>query len=131
MKNKRLLGLIAPLAAVTLMTALAVFAPDALAQTADTLGLNDVGQTVKLSGTDPRTIAVNIINASLGFIGIILVGIVLYAGFTWMTSGGDSGKDLGRQTHAYERRHWFGDCVVGMGYHDVCYQCLAYSHGWQ
>ena len=92
MKNKRLLGLIAPLAAIVLMTALAVFAPAVLAQTQDTLGLNEVGQTVRLSGTDPRTIAVRIINATLGLIGIILVVIVLYAGFTWMTSGGDAEK---------------------------------------
>ena len=92
MKNKRLLGLIAPLAAIVLMTALAVFAPAVLAQTQDTLGLNEVGQTVRLSGTDPRTIAARIINATLGVIGIILVVIVLYAGFTWMTSGGDAEK---------------------------------------
>lgn len=92
MKNNRLLGLIAPVLAVTMLTAFAVFAPAVFAQTNDTLGLNEVGQTVNLSGTDPRTIAVNIINATLGILGIIMVCIVLYAGFTWMTSGGDNEK---------------------------------------
>ncbi|MCA9391199.1 MAG: IPT/TIG domain-containing protein [Candidatus Magasanikbacteria bacterium] len=92
MKNKRLLGWIAPLAAIIVMMALAVYAPSVLAQTQDTLGLNEVGQTVNLSGTDPRTIIVRIINATLGIIGIILVLIILYAGFTWMTSGGDAEK---------------------------------------
>lgn len=58
----------------------------------DTLGLSAVGQTVNLSGTDPRTIAVRIINISLGFIGIILVVMVMYAGFTWMTAGGATDK---------------------------------------
>lgn len=34
----------------------------------------------------------NIINAVLGFMGIILLGYFLYAGFLWMTSGGDDKK---------------------------------------
>src|SRR5262249_13004315 len=55
-------------------------------------GLNEVGQTVKLSSADPRVIATNIINIALGFIGIILVAIILYAGFLYMTSGGEADK---------------------------------------
>lgn len=55
-------------------------------------GLAEVGQTIKLSGADPRTIAANIINVVLGFLGIILLGMILYAGFLWMTSGGDQAK---------------------------------------
>lgn len=55
-------------------------------------GLAEVGQTIKLSGTDPRTMAANIINVVLGFLGIILLGMILYAGFLWMTSGGDQAK---------------------------------------
>jgi len=33
-----------------------------------------------------------IINVVLGFIGILLLGYILYAGFLWMTAGGDEGK---------------------------------------
>ncbi len=55
-------------------------------------GLQQVGQTVKLSGTDPRTIAANIINIALGLVGIVLVGLILYGGFLYMTSAGDSAK---------------------------------------
>lgn len=55
-------------------------------------GLTDVGRTVRLSGTDPRTIVVRIINISLSLIGIILVSIIVYAGFLWMTSGGNPEK---------------------------------------
>ncbi|MDQ7815135.1 MAG: Ig-like domain-containing protein [Patescibacteria group bacterium] len=55
-------------------------------------GLQEVGQTVKLASTDPRTIAANIINIALGLVGIVLVGLILYGGFLYMTSGGESAK---------------------------------------
>ncbi|MDD2731323.1 MAG: pilin, partial [Candidatus Portnoybacteria bacterium] len=55
-------------------------------------GLNEVGQTIKLSGEDPRILASRIINVVLGVIGIILLTLVLYAGFVWMTAGGDADK---------------------------------------
>jgi|GEM_PF-898826 len=41
---------------------------------------------------DPRTLAQNIINIVLGFLGIIAVVIVLAAGFQWMTAGGEEEK---------------------------------------
>jgi hypothetical protein len=34
----------------------------------------------------------NIINVILGFLGVILLIYILYAGFLWMTAGGDKGK---------------------------------------
>lgn len=55
-------------------------------------GLNAVGNTVVLTDTDPRTIAAGIINVVLGLLGIIFLVLILYAGFLWMTSGGDSAK---------------------------------------
>ena len=33
-----------------------------------------------------------LINAVLGFLGIVLLAIVMYAGFTWMTAGGEMEK---------------------------------------
>ena len=41
---------------------------------------------------DPRQLARNIINIILGFLGIIAVVIILYAGFQWMTAGGEEEK---------------------------------------
>lgn len=38
---------------------------------------------------DPRQVAADIIKFILGFLGIIAVIIVLYAGFKWMTAGGN------------------------------------------
>ncbi len=40
----------------------------------------------------PGAIAGNIIMSLLGFVGIILVGIVTYAGFLWMTASGEEEK---------------------------------------
>lgn len=70
--------------------ALTSFASRAQAQLAP--GLQEVGGTIKLPSTDPRIIATRIINVSLGLIGIILVALIVYAGFLYMTSGGDSEK---------------------------------------
>lgn len=65
-------------------------APAAQAQLAP--GLTEIGGTVKLPSTDPRVIAARIINVALGLVGIILVVIIIYAGFLYMTSGGDAEK---------------------------------------
>lgn len=52
-------------------------------------GLTEIGQNVGLPATDPRIIAANIINIALGLVGIILVTLMVYAGFLWMTAGGN------------------------------------------
>ncbi len=66
-------------------------ASDAYAQL-DTAGLRAVGTATNLTASDPRVIAAKIINIALGFLAIILVVIILYAGFLWMTSGGENEK---------------------------------------
>jgi hypothetical protein len=45
-------------------------------------------------GTDrtPQEIIGSIINIALGFLGIVLLAYLLYAGFLWMTAGGSSEK---------------------------------------
>ncbi len=53
-------------------------------------GLSAVAPTIRLSSADPRVIAARIINVALGLLGIIFLGLVIYAGFLWMTSGGNS-----------------------------------------
>ncbi|MDD4900551.1 MAG: hypothetical protein PHS62_00355 [Patescibacteria group bacterium] len=55
------------------------------------LGLNYVEAT-GLSNTDPRVIIANIIRIALGFLGIIAVSLIIYAGFIWMTSNGNEEK---------------------------------------
>lgn len=57
-------------------------------------GTNEVntGLAGSLSSADPRLLIGRIINISLGFLGVIAVGLIIYAGFIWMTSGGDDEK---------------------------------------
>ena len=50
----------------------------------DNSGLAD-GDTAR----DPRQIVVDIIKIVLGFLGILAVIIILFAGFKWMTAGGN------------------------------------------
>lgn len=48
--------------------------------------------TLGLSTKDPRVIIAGVIRVALGFLGIIALGLIMYAGFIWMTSGGDENK---------------------------------------
>ena len=41
---------------------------------------------------DPRSIAANIINIILGFLGILAVVLILFGGFKWMTAAGNEDK---------------------------------------
>ena len=42
-----------------------------------------------IGNDDPRYIAANLINVVLGFLGIISVVLIIYAGFKWMTAAGN------------------------------------------
>ena len=55
----------------------------------DPLGL-DCGAASGLNPTDPRLVVGRIINVALGLLGMISVALVVYAGFLWMTGGGNS-----------------------------------------
>jgi len=66
-------------------------APAVLAQG---FGVNEVnnGLSGSLTATDPRTVAGRVINIILGFLGVIAVGLISYAGFLWLTSNGNEEK---------------------------------------
>ncbi|MCK9360641.1 Ig-like domain-containing protein [Patescibacteria group bacterium] len=57
-------------------------------------GLQAVGEAGGIAGgtTDLYTIVGRIINIVLGLLGTVLLVIMLYSGYEWMTSGGDPGK---------------------------------------
>ena len=61
------------------------------AQDFGTGAVND-GLGGTLSSLDPREIAGRIINVALGILGVVAVGLNIYAGFLWMSSGGDEEK---------------------------------------
>lgn len=55
----------------------------------DKYGL-DCGSYSGLSPRDPRLIASRIINVMLSLLGILATSIIVFAGFKWMTAGGNS-----------------------------------------
>ena len=54
--------------------------------------IQSVGDVTGLGSADPRAIAASVIKVMLGFLGIIAVIIILYAGFLWMTAAGNEDK---------------------------------------
>lgn len=62
-----------------------------LAATGPDIGLEAAAGT-GLGATDPRIIAAKIIRIMLGFLGIIAVGLIMYAGWLYMTAEGEAAK---------------------------------------
>jgi hypothetical protein len=61
---------------------------DQLNAAAGSSGANIVGS----GPADPRVIVVVIIRAALAFVGVFFVVMIMYAGFLWMTAGGEEDK---------------------------------------
>lgn len=74
----------------------------AQAQSSDTvLGTNVVNKVAAQSGvrsTDLYSLIGRIINIALGLVGVVLLGYLLFAGYLWMTSGGEMEKAERAQT---------------------------------
>ena len=87
--KQRLLLAIAP------MLMLFMFAVPALVNAAvpspvgTNYGLDDFGDVGLGQEDDLKTIAANIINIVLGFLGIVAVVIIIFSGFKWMTAAGN------------------------------------------
>ena len=58
----------------------------------NTTDWNTIQGKTGLGVKDPRTIAANVINILLGFLGIIAVVLILAGGFMWMTAAGNEDK---------------------------------------
>lgn len=67
------------------------FASTALGIDKDPLGLS-YAEGTGLTNQDIRFTIARIINISLSLLGIIVVVIIIYAGFEWMTAGGSEDK---------------------------------------
>ncbi|MDO8592837.1 MAG: hypothetical protein Q7R92_03665 [bacterium] len=98
MRKKRHKTIIAlPMILLVLGWALAVASPAPIlaATNLDQIWGNGVRNEINngplggVNDNDPRLLAVKIINIALGFLGIIAVILILYAGFRWMTAGGN------------------------------------------
>lgn len=55
-------------------------------------GINEVGNSITLTSQSPLKIAANIINILMGFLGLLAICLILWGGFTWMTSNGSEEK---------------------------------------
>jgi hypothetical protein len=56
------------------------------------LNSSDVGYAIGLANTDIRVTIAKIIRAAMGFIGIGMVVMIIYGGFSYMTAGGNDEK---------------------------------------
>lgn len=52
-------------------------------------GVRVISQPIGLPATDIRLIVANIIRAALGLMGMVLLVLILYGGYLWMTAGGN------------------------------------------
>ena len=67
----------------SLFIILALWASPALAQVQSEV------EGLALSAADPRLIAARIIRVALGFLGIVVLTLIIYGGFLWMTAAGN------------------------------------------
>ncbi len=93
--------------AVISLLVLPIFAAPVLAQDTFGLGYVENGLDGKLGNADPRTVVARIINFALGFLGVIAVVLILFAGFKWMTSAGNEDK-------VGEAKQMLGAAVIGL-----------------
>lgn len=79
---------------IAMIFALALTALTPFATSAATLnlGLTDYAAETGLGNTDPRDMAINILNVLMTFLGLIAVIVILLGGFKWMTAGGNEDK---------------------------------------
>lgn len=64
-------------------------------------------QTAGFNRTDIRITIARIIRVAMGLLGLILLLIVLYGGFLWMTAGGNEDK-------VAEAKKWISSGVIGL-----------------
>jgi hypothetical protein len=71
------------------------------------LGLTPVGENIALGGGDIRVTIARILNIAFGLLGIVMVGIIVYSGFLYMTSGGDPKKTA-------TAKKWIVNAIIGL-----------------
>lgn len=66
----------------------------AFAGTADLYGGQEanINANIGITTVAPQVIIARLINITLGFLGVIFLGLVVYGGYLWMTSAGDPAK---------------------------------------
>jgi hypothetical protein len=70
-------------------------------------GANAVAKQSEMTSVPLETIIGNIIAAALSFVGVILICAMLYAGFLWMTAGGNKEQLI-------KARGWIINSIIGL-----------------
>lgn len=87
MKRSLKQGFLISLLSIAALACISFALPEqALAQV--NVGL-ETAEQIGLSSGDPRVIAARIIQGALGFLGIAALGLLVYAGYLWMTAAGN------------------------------------------
>lgn len=73
---------------IAILALTAVFTLPALAQEGPYLGL-EYGEATGLGQSSVSVVVTSIIRVLLGLLGIIAVALIVYAGYLWMTAGGE------------------------------------------
>jgi len=89
---KRTTAILVSLFVVVFLFSFLVLPVQAEEQAEDVFGIQPVEDTIALGSYDIRLIVAKIIRAVLGLLGVIAVSIIVYAGYTIMTSGGNEEK---------------------------------------
>lgn len=79
----------------------------------------EYGEYTGLANRDARFTAAQIIRTALGVLGTVDLAIILYAGFLWMTAGGNEDK-------VSEAKKWLYGSVVGMAIILSAYSVTSY-----
>jgi len=89
-------------------------------------GMTDIGKAFGEKGepTDIKVVIAKIINLSLGFIGIIMVVLFIWAGYKWMTSQGN--EETIREAKGQLQAAVIGLAIILMAYSITAYitQCV-------
>ncbi len=74
----------------------------------DVFDLSEVASSSGIeSSTTIEAVIGQLIGVALGLLGMILLGIILYAGFLWMTAGGNSDQ-------VDKAKDWMKNAVIGL-----------------
>jgi len=82
-------------------------------------GVQIIQQPLGLGSFDIRLIIANIIRAALGLIGIVLVVLLIYAGYLWMTAGGND-EQIG------QAKNIIRNAAIGLAIILSAYSIVAY-----
>jgi hypothetical protein len=81
--------------------------PNPLIKNLDTVAGENGAGFAKADKTSVSTIIGTVVNVALGFLGIIFVCLIIYAGFVWMTAQGEEAKVSKAQTI-------IKNCIIGL-----------------